>query len=175
MARVPKEERITLAKKASVAAAQAAAKRVDPLVARWGDHAVKSVLNTLSGAKQRCTNPNCNQYGDYGLRGIEFAFPSVRAGAEWVLENIGPRPTGRYSLDRIDNDRHYEPGNLRWATYSEQARNKRAYRRTRDGERIRSLMKQRNDLTYETVRSWIKQGLTDEEILGRTKYARTCV
>lgn len=161
------------AQKASAAAVAAAAQREDPLVAEFGASAVKSVLNTLSGAKQRCTNPHCNQYADYGLRGIRFEFPSVRAGAEWVLKNIGPRPPGRFSLDRIDNDRHYEPGNLRWATYSEQARNKRAYRRTKNGQRIREIMAQRPDLTYETVRLWIKQGATDAEILKREKYART--
>jgi len=173
MAEVPIEQRVSLAKKASVAASAAAAKREDPLVSEFGVVDVTSVLNTLSGAKQRCANPNCNQYADYGLRGIEFRFPSVRAGAEWVLKNIGPRPEGRFSLDRIDNNRHYEPGNLRWATYSEQARNKRTYRRTKTGERIRKLMAHRPDLTYETLRIWIKQGITDEEILRRDKYARS--
>lgn len=166
---------MALAKAASVAAVTAMAQREDPIKAEFGVAEVKRVANTLSGAKQRCTNPACNQYVDYGLRGIEFRFPSIRAGTEWVLMNIGPRPEGRYSLDRIDNNRHYEPGNLRWASYSEQARNKRAYRRTRAGERIRSIMVARPDLTYETVRLWIKQGATDDEILGRQKYARSCV
>jgi hypothetical protein len=175
MARLPPDLRVQLAKNASTAAVAAVAKREDHLVSEFGAAAVRSVLNILSGAKQRCTNPNCSQYAGYGLRGIEFRFPSVRAGAEWLLKNIGPRPAGRFSLDRIDNNRHYEPGNLRWATYSEQARNKRTYIRTKAGERIRVLMQQRSDLTYETVRLWIKQGATDEEILGRTKYARTSV
>lgn len=175
MAKLPQEQRVAIARKASAAAVAAATRREDPLTSEFGEAAVKSVLNTLSGAKQRCTNPNCNQYADYGLRGIEFRFPSVRAGAEWVLRNIGPRPRGRFSLDRIDNNRHYEPGNLRWATYSEQARNKRAYRRTRTGQRIRELMEKRPDLTYETVRLWIKQGATNEEILRREKYARTSI
>jgi len=175
MAKIPPEQRLAMAKQASAAALAAAAKKEDPLISEFGGAAVKSVLNTLSGAKQRCTNPNCNQYVDYGLRGIEFRFPTVRSGAEWILKNIGPRPAGRFSLDRIDNNRHYEPGNLRWATYSEQARNKRAYRRTKTGQRIRELMDQRPDLTYETVRIWIKQGATDEEILRREKYARTSI
>jgi hypothetical protein len=175
MAELPPEHRSAIAKKASDAARAAISKREDPLVSEFGEAAVKSVLNTLSGAKQRCTNPNCNQYVDYGLRGIEFRFPSVRTGAEWILKNIGPRPQGRFSLDRIDNNRHYEPGNLRWATYSEQARNKRAYKRTKAGQRIREIMEQRPDLTYETVRLWVKQGATDEEILRREKYARASV
>lgn len=175
MLSLPKEQRVAMAKTASVAAVAAIAQRDDPLVSAFGEPAVKCVLSALSGAKQRCTNPNNNQYGDYGLRGIEFRFPTVRTGAEWVLANLGPRPAGRYSLDRIDNNRHYEAGNLRWATYAEQARNKRVYRRTKAGERIRTLLVQRPDLTYETVRLWVKQGATDDEILGRKKYARTGV
>lgn len=45
---------------------------------------------------------------------------------EWVLENLGNRPGPKYSLDRIDNDGNYEPGNLHWATQKEQAGNRRA-------------------------------------------------
>ena len=175
MAKVPPAERIVRARIASTAAQKVLVMREDPLVQLYGAAAVSTVLGTLSSAKQRCTNPNNNQYGDYGLRGIMFAFPSVRAGAEWILTNLGPRPVGRYSLDRIDNDRHYEAGNLRWATYAEQARNKRVYRRTKSGERIRALQLQRPDITYETIRAWIKQGATDNEILGRVKYVSSSV
>jgi hypothetical protein len=50
--------------------------------------------------------------------------------AEWkdfavFLAHVGPRPSAKHSLDRIDNARGYEPGNVRWATLSEQARNRR--------------------------------------------------
>ena len=172
---LPPEARVAVARRASSAAAVALAARVetDPLRTQFGAHTVKAISNTGAGAKQRCTNPNSAAYADYGGRGIEFRFPSVRAFAEWVLLNIGPKPTEVHSLDRIDNTRHYEPGNLRWATRSEQARNKRAYRRTDAGNRIRRLHGDRPDLTYETLRLWIKQGASDDEILQRTKYART--
>ena len=171
MARLPPEQRIALATKASRAAAKLLPLRIDKYKEKYG-HALKTILNTAAAAKQRCTNPNSTAYSNYGGRGIAFEFPSVRAFAEWVLDNIGPKPGAEYSLDRIDNSRGYTPGNLRWATTSEQARNKRAYRRTQNGERIRRLKEARPDLTYETLRLWIAQGASDEEILGRKKYAR---
>lgn len=172
MAAVPIDKRIQLAKKASVAAAIALTKRVDPYEEKFGID-LKIVLRTAAGAKQRCTNPNSLGYSNYGGRGIEFRFPTIRVFAEWVLDNLGARPSAFHSIDRIDNGRHYEPGNLRWASRSEQARNKRAYKRTRNGERIRRLKELRPDLTYETIRLWIVQGATDDDITARKKYART--
>lgn len=71
-------------------------------------------------AKDRCTNPRCCSYPEYGGRGIRFRFNSF---AEWYAE-LGPRPEG-YSVDRINNDGNYEPGNVRWATSGQQQRNKR--------------------------------------------------
>jgi hypothetical protein len=171
MAAIPVEDRVRIAKKASVAAAIKLAARVDPYRVKYGAE-VGTVLSVGAGAKQRCTNPNSLAYSNYGGRGIEFKFPSVRAFAEWVLDNLGVRPSPFHSLDRIDNDRHYEPGNLRWASRSEQARNKRAYKRTKNGERIRRLKNLRPDLTYETIRLWIVQGVSDDEIIQRKKYAR---
>ena len=169
-----KGERVALARKASLVAASLATERVDIYVRKYGN-AFTQVLHTVTGAKQRCTNPNSTGYSNYGGRGITFDFPSTRSAAEWVLDNLGERPTGTHSLDRIDNSQGYKAGNLRWATHSEQARNKRAYKRTENGERIRRLKEQRPDLTYETLRLWIVQGATDEEILNRRKYVRASI
>jgi hypothetical protein len=74
-------------------------------------------------AKKRCTNLNAKQYADYGGRGIEFRFQSF----EEFFAEIGPRPEPKfaYSLERINNDGHYEKGNVRWATKTQQARNRR--------------------------------------------------
>lgn len=84
--------------------------------------------NAWRSAKQRVTNPNNPRYSSYGGRAIIVA-------AEWIddfaafFAHIGPRPVGT-SLDRIDNDGNYEPGNVRWATRSVQQSNQRRQRRS---------------------------------------------
>ncbi len=71
-------------------------------------------------AKLRCTNPNAQAWENYGGRGIKFLFTSF----EQFFAELGPRPEGM-TLDRIENDGNYEPGNVRWATPSAQNANKR--------------------------------------------------
>jgi hypothetical protein len=73
------------------------------------------------GARSRCRNPKNDSYDKYGGRGIEFRFSSF----EQFFAELGPRPGPEYSVDRIDNEGHYEMGNVRWATLSEQNLNRR--------------------------------------------------
>lgn len=89
--------------------------------------------------------------------------------AEWIITNLGLRPTPEHTLDRRDNDEGYIAGNLRWATRDEQAQNKGRYIAWRHGERLRELCRLRPDLSYETIRTWINQGMNNVEILTRTK------
>ena len=75
--------------------------------------------------RSRCNNPNDPGYINYGGRGISVC-------ARWdsfanFLFDMGRRPTG-HSIDRIDNDRPYEPGNCRWADRTTQNQNKRGAR-----------------------------------------------
>src|SRR5262249_45403844 len=78
-------------------------------------------------AKKRCFNPRSASFANYGGRGITMC-------ARWVgsfenfLHDMGRRPGPGYSLDRIDFDRGYEPGNCRWADAIIQHRNKRSVR-----------------------------------------------
>jgi hypothetical protein len=77
---------------------------------------------TFYAARTRCTNPRHRTFPYYGGRGIQFKFKSF----EEFYAHLGPRPEGM-SLDRYpNNDGHYEPGNVRWATRKEQRLNQRA-------------------------------------------------
>lgn len=73
---------------------------------------------------QRCTNPNVHNFADYGGRGI-CVFPAWMK-FEHFYAAVGDPPTQAHSLDRYPNPNgDYEPGNVRWATRSQQQRNKR--------------------------------------------------
>lgn len=126
------------------------------------------VLAIMRGAQQRCTR-GLPCYKDYNGRGIKFEFPSPEEAMRWVIDNLGPRPSKEYSIDRIDNNGNYTAGNLRWATRQEQNLNKRAYKVGPVGDRIRRLQS-KVDYSYEAIRSFIKQGLSDEEIISRKKW-----
>lgn len=71
---------------------------------------------------QRCLNPTNKRYPHYGGRGVT-ACDRWRDSFEAFAADMGERPTGEHSLDRIDVNRGYEPGNCRWATIGEQASN----------------------------------------------------
>jgi hypothetical protein len=86
----------------------------------------KKLAKAVNQWKVRCCWAEAENYAYYGGRGIKFKFKTIEAAVTWVKENIGYPPAGM-SIDRIDNERHYEPGNLRWATKSEQMLNRRAW------------------------------------------------
>lgn len=78
--------------------------------------------NSWSGAKNRCLNKNNKDYEYYGGRGISFY--EGWNNFEDFLKDMGEKPK-RMTLDRINNNGNYEPGNCRWATYSQQNYNQR--------------------------------------------------
>jgi hypothetical protein len=90
--------------------------RTHPLYSTWG--------NMMT----RCYNPKFKQFKDYGGRGIYVCdrWHDAAAFIGDIERLIGPRPKGK-TLDRIDNNGPYAPGQVRWATYQEQTRNSRRW------------------------------------------------
>ena len=73
---------------------------------------------------ERCTNPKSADWANYGGRGITIC-DRWRSSFTAFLADMGQRPSPTHSIDRKNNDGNYEPGNCRWATLSEQHRNRR--------------------------------------------------
>ena len=90
-------------------------------------------------AKARC-KPNHSKHEHYFDRGIFFKFNSF----DEFYKEIGPRPSNKHSCDRINNDKGYEPGNIRWATKSQQERNRRCDNCELLKQRIQELEEQLN-------------------------------
>jgi hypothetical protein len=82
------------------------------------------LLYTWEGMKQRCYNPNHFGYKYYGGRDIKVCNRWLNSFEDFI-NDIGDRPSEEYSLDRINVNGNYEPSNCKWATSTEQAKNKR--------------------------------------------------
>lgn len=96
------------------------------------------------GMRQRCMNANTKAFKDYGGRGIKVA-------DEWLdferfFADVGAKPGPDYSLERIDNNGPYAPGNVRWATRLEQAQNKRNNRHITANGMTKSMAEWARDL-----------------------------
>ena len=89
------------------------------LVNKYKDH--KREYNSWYSMKERCLNPNKDNYSAYGGRGIKICDRWLESFDNFV-DDMGKRPEGT-TLDRIDSNGNYEPSNCKWSTYSEQTLN----------------------------------------------------
>jgi hypothetical protein len=117
--------------------------------------------------RMRCLQPTHQAYSRYAGRGIGIC--ERWASFENFLEDMGERPSPKHSIERIDNDGHYEPGNCRWATIVDQARNRRSnVHITYCGETLTlSQWSERTGLAISLISRRLQAGLEPDEILTK--------
>lgn len=133
---------------------------------------------TWAGMKRRCYCETSEDFHHYGGRGITVCdrwFDSFQN----FYEDIGPKPTPKHSIDRIDNNGNYEPSNCRWATQRDQVLNRRP-RPLKDSDYLEyqgtrlpiSEWAAKLRLRLETIKCRIRAGWTTEQIIETRKKCR---
>lgn len=109
----------------------------------------------------------CQKNPNYASRGIKVC-PQWAESYEQFLSDVGRRPTDSHTLDRINNDGDYEPNNVRWATKSEQARNRRSNILITIGPETKCLKAwtEQYGLSYNMVRRRLRRGWSAERALN---------
>lgn len=109
--------------------------------------------------RRRCVDPTRQNYERYGGRGIRVCDEWERS-FDAFSTHIGPKPSPEHSIDRIDNNRGYEPGNVRWATREQQSYNRRnTVHVERNGRRMpASFAADEASLPRDRVRRRVKAG-----------------
>ena len=103
-------------------------------------HPLYSVWN---GMIQRCENPKTKSFRDYGARGIAVCGRwktgnGIMTGLECFASDMGPRPDG-FTIERVQSDRGYEPGNCVWLSKPDQSKNRRTVRLVRIGTEVKTI------------------------------------
>jgi hypothetical protein len=130
--------------------------------------------NSWSHIKSRCTNPNNAGYKWYGARGIKM-HPEWVESYESFLNHVGRAPSKEHSIDRVDNNGHYVPGNVRWATKREQVNNRRTttYLEYNGEKRPFTEWCEVLNINYRVLRTRLGFGWTVERALSTPVKSRT--
>lgn len=126
-----------------------------------------AIYRTWTSMLQRCYSPSAQQFKNYGARGITVC-DRWRNDFAAFRSDVGEKPGPDYSLDRIDNDRGYEPGNVRWATWAQQNVNTRRTVMVDIGGQQRPLVHviRERGLVYRTVQTRLRRGWSLERALA---------
>ena len=136
-------------------------------IRHFGPRCPEWIYRRVQHQWRRCNDPKTICYERYGGRGIEFRFPSVWEATCWIVKHLGVPSDRTLTLDRTNNDGHYEPGNLRWATTSQQMKNRR--KMTRPGSRYRRFLAQYPHVKYQHMYldSLFRYGLSFDQVAQR--------
>ncbi len=143
-----------------------------PLVRARSAKSFKNRLYAIWYAiRARCHDATNARYKDYGGRGIVLWQPWRESADEfykYVVAHLGEQPTREHTIDRINNDKGYEPENLRWATYLEQNKNRRNTRKYEFANKALTLTEwcALANMDYGTVRRRLHYGWALDEALG---------
>ncbi len=116
--------------------------------------------------KRRCNDPNLSAYKYYGAKGIKVC-------DEWMADfeafylHVGPRPSASYWIDRIDNSKGYEPGNVKWSTVKEQQNNRSMCVRIKYQGRTQTLQQWADEKGFSRgmISSRLRSGWSIEEAM----------
>lgn len=125
---------------------------------------------TWTHIKSRCLNSNVPEFKHYGGRGVSIC-DRWRESYEAFLEDMGRRPPGKHSIDRIDVNGDYEPGNCRWATHIEQGNNKRCNRLIEINGETKTMAQWADfaGISRETMLKRVKKGFTGSDLIAESK------
>ncbi len=125
--------------------------------------------------KQRCTNKKHRSYGAYGGRGIDVA-PVFHASFQAFFDELGSRPSPNHSVQRLDKNQGYWPGNIKWALRSEENKNQRKTILLRVGRGERksvSQLAQESGMQHGTLLYRLRSGLSLQEAISRPVAAKS--
>lgn len=117
--------------------------------------------------KNRCFNPNADQWAQYGGRGITVC----RRWESFVAfrDDMGPRPSPKHTLERVNNDLGYFPENCRWATMREQCRNRRSSKNITAFGQTKTLAEwaEESPVSYGAIQYRLKNGWSAEDAIQK--------
>jgi hypothetical protein len=128
---------------------------------------LKSEYGIWIKMKQRCNNPTCRYYKDYGARGITVC-ESWANSFEKFLSDMGSRPSKNHTIERVNNGGNYEPSNCEWATRQSQSYNRRTSKMLVFNSQTKSMSEWCSvlGLDYYKVRYYTGKGLPLDQIVN---------